>query len=300
MPVHNMALTWQQAGWLAAGLAVLALLLRRAPSPARRLMPFARETALIAALYSLWQLIGTLAVTATDGAFARALWIDRVERDLHLPSEAGMQHLITGSSLLSQAANIYYATMHFGVLFVFLLWLFARHRADYAPVRNTLALVTLACLLVQLVPVAPPRLLPGFVDTAAQYGQSVYGLGFDADQLSAMPSVHVAWAVLVGWYTVRVGTSRWRWLAPLHAVLTVLVVVVTANHWWADGLVAVLVLAACAWLRVGLATAGARLRPLMAGRGIARAAWQPAYAVSADPAATSATTRATRSATRSG
>ncbi|TAM85019.1 MAG: inositol phosphorylceramide synthase, partial [Jatrophihabitans sp.] len=171
-----------------------------------------------------------------------------------------LQHLVTGSALLMQAANLYYATMHFGVLFVFLLWLFLRHRDRYAPVRNTLALTTLACLLIQLVPVAPPRLLPGFVDTAARYGQSVYALGFDADELSAMPSVHVAWAVLVGWYAVRIGRGPWRWLGPAHALLTVLVVVATANHWWADAIVAVAVLCACAWLRHGLALALRRTR----------------------------------------
>jgi hypothetical protein len=256
-----MALTWAQGAWLAAALTVATLCLYRAPGARlRRLAPFARETALIAALYSLWQLIGTLAVTSTDGAFARARWLDDLERDLHLPGEASMQRLVTGSSLLTQAANVYYATMHFTALFAFLLWLFVRHRERYAPVRNTLALTTLACLLIQLVPVAPPRLLPGFVDTAARYGQSVYGLGFGADELSAMPSVHVAWAVLIGWYAARVARSGWRWVGAAHAVITVLVVVVTANHWWADGVVAVAVLVACAWLRIGLASVRGALR----------------------------------------
>jgi hypothetical protein len=41
---------------------------------------------------------------------------------------------------------------------------------------------------------------------------------------------------------VRLGRSRLRWLALLHPVLTVAVVVVTANHFWADGVVAVALL----------------------------------------------------------
>jgi PAP2 superfamily len=69
-------------------------------------------------------------------------------------------------------------------------------------VRNAVAASTAICLLISLVPVAPPRMLTslGFVDLAARYGQSVYvalGSTAGADQLSAMPSVHVAWAVLV-------------------------------------------------------------------------------------------------------
>jgi hypothetical protein len=267
--VHDVALTWQQAGVLTAVLAAFALGL----SVTRRtrlhaLAPFAREIMLISGLYALWQLAGTLSVLGTSGAFSRARWIERVEHDWHLPSEHSVQHTITGSSFLAQAANIYYATMHFGGLFVFLIWLFVRHRDRYRKVRRVLALTTLVCLAVQLIPVAPPRLLPDYVDTAVQHGQSVYGLGFDADQLSAMPSVHVAWAVLIAWAVARIGHGPWRWLGALHAALTVFVVVATANHFWADGIVAVAVLVACAALENGLDRVVRRVR---AGRRISPA-----------------------------
>ena len=53
------------------------------------------------------------------------------------------------------------------------------------------------------------------------------------DQLSAMPSVHVIWAVIVGYTVWRVSPSRWRWIGPAHTVMTILVVVVTANHYLA-------------------------------------------------------------------
>jgi hypothetical protein len=247
--VQDVALSWQQAGWLTAGLAGVSAVLTMARSPRlRSAAPLAREATMIAGLYAVWQLAGTLAVVDTRGAFSRAGWIERTERAWHLPSEAALQHAVTGhSAAVAQAANLYYATMHFGVLFVFLLWLFLRHRDRYRPVRRVLALTTFACLLIQLLPVAPPRLLPGagYVDTAARYGQSVYGLGLGADELSAMPSVHVAWAVLVGWATLTIGRGAGRWLGPLHAAVTVLVVVVTANHFWADGIVAVAVLIGC-------------------------------------------------------
>jgi hypothetical protein len=174
-----------------------------------------------------------------------------------------VQKTIVGHAFLRQAANLYYATMHFGVLFVFLIWLFVWHRDRYPKVRRVLALTTLACLAIQLVPVAPPRLLPqyGYVDTAALDHQSVYGLGFGADQLSAMPSVHVAWAVLVGWACARIGRGPWRWLGAVHAVLTTFVVVATANHFWADGIVAGAVLVVCALLEDAGCRAAARFRP---------------------------------------
>ena len=110
-----------------------------------------------------------------------------------------------------------------------------------------MAWTTLGCLLVQLLPVAPPRMLPGIVDTAMVYGQSVYANGLPIDQLSAMPSIHVAWAVLVGYYVWRVSPSRWRYIGPAHSVMTIFVVVATGNHWWLDGIVGVLILVVCAW-----------------------------------------------------
>lgn len=244
--MHNVALTWQQSAVLAAALLGVALALRQVATRwSLAAYPFVAETGILSTLYALWQLAGTLSVLGTTGAFSRARWLVRSERDLHLPSEVHMQHLVLHHPLLVQACNLYYASMHFGVLFAFLLWLFVWHRADYRSVRLTIVLLTAICLAIQLIPVAPPRLLPGFVDTAVQYNQSVYSLGFGADQLSAMPSVHVGWAVLVAWAVIGLGHSRWRWLIVLHPIATVFVVAATANHFWLDGVVAVAILVLC-------------------------------------------------------
>jgi hypothetical protein len=268
-----MALSWQQAAILAAVLVAPGLACRAAANPRlQAVAPIARESGYVAGLYALWQLAATVSLLGTSGAFAKARWIIRVERDWHLPSELDTQRLVVPHPLLAQACNLYYATMHFAGLGALLLWLFLRHRDRYPQVRTTIVLLTASCLLVQLVPVAPPRLLPnfGFVDTAEQYGQSVYTAlkAVGPDQLSAMPSVHVGWAVLVGGAVVWLGTSWWRWLALLHPALTIFVVAATANHFWLDGIVAValLVLAiAVQWAGRALATAvAARLAAGMA------------------------------------
>jgi len=258
--VHNVALSWQQAGLLTLGVLVVAVALQVGPVRLRRLAPIAREGAMIAGLYAVWQLAGEISVLSTDDAFKRADWIERVEKDLWLPSEASIQRHFIHDTWLTKAADFYYATMHFTGLFVFLLWLFLRHRERYRPIRRVLALTTLACLLIQLIPVAPPRLLPGYVDTARLHGMSVYGLGFDADQLSAMPSVHVAWAVLIAIAVAGVAHGPWRWIGAAHAAITLFVVVVTANHFWLDGIVAVAVLGVCALLERGAVRLIRRLR----------------------------------------
>jgi hypothetical protein len=253
--VQTVGLTWQHSGEVAAVLTVvgggLALSKQRW---VRAVGAFARETAVIGVLYSLWHLAGEISVTGAEGAFQRARWIDRLEHDLPLPSERSVQQLILGHRYVVEGANLYYAAMHLTMMLTFLIWLFVRHHDQYRPVRQVMAWTTLGCLAIQLLPVAPPRLLPGIVDTGLIYKQSVYSSGLAVDQLSAMPSVHVAWAVIVGYYTWRISPSRWRYIGPAHAVITILVVVATGNHWWLDGIVAVIVLSICAWGVYGVRT----------------------------------------------
>ncbi|MFD5467561.1 phosphatase PAP2 family protein [Kitasatospora sp. NPDC127059] len=244
--MQNLTLTWQTAGGAAVVLYGGAYVAARVRRPG--VSALLREAGTLLALFALWQLVGHLSVMSADHALDRAGWIHRTERAVGLPDEASWQAAVTPYPVLVRLANYYYAVMHFAVMLGVLLWVFLRHRERYAWVRNTVVITTAVCLLVQFVPVAPPRMLPqsGFVDVAAEYGQSVYGGAVGgvvvADQLSAMPSVHVAWCVLAAVAVVRVSSSPFRWLVVLHPVLTVAVVVVTANHFWADGIVAVAIL----------------------------------------------------------
>jgi hypothetical protein len=249
-------LSWQYA-LAAAGILVLVAVAIRAGGLAARTGGHVRawalwggvawEAALLFGLYALWQFAGSFTVMGTSGAIPRARWLWQAERFLHLPSETALQHPLLSHPLLVQASNLYYDILHFPLLGACLIWLYARHRESYPRVRTTVAVFTGASLLIQLIPVAPPRLLPmtGMVDTAVQYGQSVYAWngGFDADEFSAMPSVHVGWALIVAIAVIAVSRSRWRWLAAAYPVTTLLVVVVTANHFWLDGVAAALLVA---------------------------------------------------------
>src|SRR6478672_2038905 len=244
-----MWLPWKAALALAVALAIVPFLVvvglfaRPKRRAARFVLSFARETAVVLGLYALWQFSGTLALLHVTGAVARGRWIFDLQRDLHIPSELTVQHVVMHSTLLVQGLNVFYATMHFPGMIAFLIWMFVRHRDRYPQVRNTMVLVTGAALALQLIPVAPPRLTPGlgFVDTAALFHQSVYApVGSPGpDQLSAMPSVHVAWALLVALGVIAFSTSRFRWWIVAHPIVTVLAVVATGNHWWFDGIVAV-------------------------------------------------------------
>jgi PAP2 superfamily protein len=231
------------------------------------------EAGLLFVLYGLWMFAGSFTVMSPDGALPRGRWLWHAERVLHLPNEASVQRLFLPHPLLVQAFNLYYDILHFPVLGACLIWLYARHRDRYPSIRNTVALFTGISLLIQFIPVAPPRMLSGtgLVDTAVKYGQSVYSWhgGFDPDELSAMPSVHVGWALIVAFAVITVSRSRWRWLAAGYPLLTLLVVVVTANHYWLDGIAAgILVAAVLAGqrlvyrIRSGNSSSSAQVRPV--------------------------------------
>jgi len=251
-------LPWQWSTCLAAALAGISVLAKRRTGRWSWVADFSIQAALIAALYSLWQLIASY----TDRQVT--VWVWHLERQLHLPSEQTVQRVILHHPLVVQACNVFYAQAHVPAVGLFLVWLFVRHRSRFAHYRNVLALLTLVCLLAYLVPVAPPRLVGrfGLVDTGLAYHQSVYGrpgTGI-ADQLSAMPSVHMAWALCVAWTVIRVSPSRWRWLILAHPGVTLFVVVVTANHYWLDGVAAAILLVWAAAVAAVIDRAGSLVR----------------------------------------
>jgi hypothetical protein len=208
---------------------------------------FAGQSGLIIGLFTLWQIVRILAIKKVTGGIDNGLWIYHHELDLHLPDEVTIENWFLSHPWLMRRANMFYAYVHFPAMSVFLLWLFLRHRSGYPRIRDTIVLLTGSCLLIQMfVPVAPPRMLTGtgFTDEALVLGQSVYGAFGQgiAAQLSAMPSVHVGWSALIAYEVIRISPSRWRWWIIVHPVITMLVVVCTANHYWADGIVAIVLL----------------------------------------------------------
>ncbi len=203
----------------------------------------AREAAIVMGLLGLWRYVGHYVRLRVEGGMDNGLGVWNVERALHLPSEVWVQSLVLPYPDVVRFLNLYYMSLHLTSMALFLGWMWWQHREHYPRARTLVAVTTLLCMIVQFIPVAPPRMFPelGFVDTAQEYGQSVYGWGGSSvgSQLAAMPSVHVAWAVILAWYAWRVMSGPIRYLLWLHAGMTVFVVVATANHWWLDGIVAV-------------------------------------------------------------
>jgi len=211
----------------------------------------------VLALGALWLLYTAVRmVTAEEFSIAvgNARELLSFQRSLGLPSELTLQQDFLDRTGIVKMANIYYIAAHFPVTIAFLAFAWAFRRNQFSRIRNTLIAVSAVGMVMHLLyPLAPPRIMGkipgfGFVDTGALLGPSPYDLGAAeaANQLAAMPSLHVGWALLVAIGVIWMFESRWRWLVVAHPAITTLVVVLTANHYWTDAFIAA-VLVGLAW-----------------------------------------------------
>jgi hypothetical protein len=201
--------------------------------------------ALVYALYSAGRLLvrGDVAAAVDHG-----LAILRVEQALSLNAEHPLNRLFTSTPALGIPADFAYASLHYLVTPAILIWLFRRRPAAYRAARTWLMLSTLLGLVgFTLLPTAPPRLLDaahGFVDTMAQYSSYGWwgaeasaprGLGGMTNQYAAMPSLHVGWALWCGVLLWRHGrTPLMKAIGVAYPLLTTIVVMGTANHYFLD------------------------------------------------------------------
>lgn len=236
---------------------------------------FALEAIMLAVLLVAYRwgrhLISGQTATAQDNA--DAVW--RFERAIRLPDEQALQQWALSFDYVAKLSNLYYTTVHFPATVVLLVWLFVWHRHAYPRVRNELIALTAMGLVIHILyPLAPPRLASdlSMIDTMNVVGPSAYPAGHVgiANQFAAMPSLHIGWAIVVALAVARVCTGPVRWLVWLHPIITTCVVVVTANHYWLDGIVAAVLL--------GIAVVAVRIPQILDRRATARDALLPVEA----------------------
>ena len=211
------------------------------------------EMAICGGLLVVYRTIRTVTRTDLRTAFGNANEVISFERWLGLPFEDNLQSFLLDHPTLIKLLNHYYIWFHFPAAIGLLLWLYLRHHDRYHPVRNLMAFVTFAALIIHLVyPLAPPRMMTGFVDTMREFGPSIYpknALDGAANQIAAMPSLHFGWALIEAMAVISVLKSHWRWLFAIHPALMALSIIATANHWWIDAAAAALLIlsAIAAW-----------------------------------------------------
>jgi hypothetical protein len=201
-----------------------------------------RELVVMAGLFVLYRQIRFFTRDDTDAALDNADRIVAWERRFGLFNERTVQRAALQVQPVIDVLDHYYVLVHFPLTFTFLGWVWWRRREAYAAIRTWFVGVTAAALAVHVAfPLAPPRMLDGFVDTLAVHGPNIYPSDPHdsvANQFAAMPSLHFGWAAMVaiGWIVTHRG--RARHLAWIHPIVTLLAIVATANHYWTDAAVA--------------------------------------------------------------
>lgn len=211
-----------------------------------RRLPWALEIVSIGIFYALYSAIRLLAPNKVSVAFDNATQVANFERALGLYGELGVNQFLSRHPWLEVGASYYYVTAHYAVTTVLLAWLWRHRRRTYAPLRSALVLSSgIALVIYATWPLAPPRYaMSGAVDTVnlvlSSSGHGVSGL---VNDLAAMPSMHVGWALWCAVVVVHAFGTPWRHLAWLYPLCTTAVVVATANHYLLDAVVGALVVA---------------------------------------------------------
>ena len=177
---------------------------------------------------------------APPHAFDHARQIMSLERNLGIYHEQTIQQWALHSRPLILFANYFYGSFHFIVTIFAAVYLYRNHTDDFPRFRNTLAITTAIALIgFTLYPLAPPRMFSGFVDTLlrdpAFWSFNSGGMQTVSNQYAAMPSVHIAWAA---WCALALGprlkNRAAAVLAWCYPMITLVVIVITANHYIVD------------------------------------------------------------------
>src|SRR3954449_10454548 len=224
----------------------------------------ARQWLLFAGIYYLYRIVRGIVDGHANIAYRHARDIGDLERDLHAFIEVDVQRWAIDNPFFIHVADWMYVNSHFLVTTTFLIWLYIARNHAYYFVRNMFIIAMVFALVGYLLfPAAPPRFLPewGFQDTvedffgngAAQTASVLY------NPYAAMPSMHVAFALMIAVPAFQLVKHRWLkalWL--FYPLLVTFVVISTGNHFWFDGAVGAVVAGCSALIAI---TAFAPLKP---------------------------------------
>ena len=245
-------------------------------------MPFSararRQIGLFLLAYLLYSAARWITVGDLSTARAHAEWIVHLEDRLGIADEASVQRALTGTFAIWLLNHAYLAAQLIVVPGA-LVYTYRRSRPVYERLRNTILATWLISIPVYAAfPVAPPRLANiGLVDTIT----SQTGFAMDSklttsfyNQLAAVPSLHVGFAVAVGIaVAATVSHPLARTLALLWGPTIGLAVVATGNHFVFD--IAAGIVASAVGYAAGRAVSAA---PAARQRGRRAPALRPAFA----------------------
>jgi PAP2 superfamily len=195
------------------------------------------ELALVAGGVGAYTLAHRRAPDHEVAAFDHARQVLRFEGHLGIACELAVQRLALRSDAVRLLANGVYTWTYWPVLVGALVSLWRHDRRRYRILRDGMFLSGLAGLVVFIYyPVAPPRMLPGFVDTIAPDSiEHAVVHGTLANPYAALPSFHAGWFTLAAIMLADSNPQRLALPAAVAATAAMsAAVVITANHYVVD------------------------------------------------------------------
>lgn len=178
----------------------------------------------------------------------------RVEDSLGIDVETDLQGWVLAHDAVRWALSAGYVWLHWPMLVAAMAFLALRAPDVLVRLRNAMIVSgAIGIVLFTVLPMAPPRFLPGFVGTVSDDARRHY-LPYSLEwtnQVAAFPSYHIGWtliACLAVAGVVRDRRARWAVLAP--AAIVAVAVVGTGNHYVLDSFTGA-VFALCAWWFAG-------------------------------------------------
>ena len=215
-----------------------------------------RQVALFGAAYIGYRLVRGLVEGDANVAFAHARELISLERTLHVFVEPSVQAWASGSRVLMDFSSWLYVNAQTTVTIGALAYLYLRHNRNFYFVRNMFMIaMSIALVGYTVFPTAPPRFMPewGFVDSVGDFtgvhvSHASASLNALTNLYAAVPSMHVAFALMIGYTLARL--VRWRIVSALwmlYPFLMTFVIVVTANHFLIDAFLGALTAGASAY-----------------------------------------------------
>ena len=202
------------------------------------------------------------ALRVMDFERAHGFWVKPRLQQFFASRHQLLGHIL-GWNQLRPFFDAMYGQGHVLFTLAFAFWVYFRRRSLFPFIRNVFVLTgLLAVASYEAFPLAPPRLAQGLRYEGHPYHflDAVFGSGgvkLSFNEYAAMPSVHVAWALIVGltlWRTARPWVVRA--LGLLYPFLMLTTVIVTGNHYLSDGLGALAAVCLAGFLSALIARCG--------------------------------------------
>ena len=202
-------------------------------------------------------------------AFDNAMYVIDKEKKIGIYNELPFQKLFLSNKSFIKIMNFYYGATHIIITLAILILLYTKQTNNFKLWRYTFIIMNcIASIIYYLFPLMPPRLLDApcpkdggfggacyidskqdkydFVDTIKLYGGPMnFNKGIVKDvsnQYAAMPSMHVGYAIWCAYALYQFIHNPWiRVSLLIYPIITILNIIITANHFWLDAIVGILV-----------------------------------------------------------